>query len=223
LPSNYIFKKFPLVEKAYNYIFNQASSEREELTRERMFEKYPLVGKAYQEQQNIAGMMGSSLPEAYDDFILDNANAVETHIQGNHENKEAVIVGCILMNASPFTFDDIRRFEEEYTPQVKTIVDYILRGEDELLANTPAISQAVAITNLEHINKALKELAAGTHEETYSVVPSKEEIIPAEFFSHLKNSDPNLYAELEKTTNTYIEAIRATIDTPTSGPKTPRL
>jgi hypothetical protein len=223
LASNYLFKKFPITEKAYNYIFNKASSECEELTRERMFEKYPLVRKAYQEQQGIAGMMGDSLPEAYGDFVLDSANAVETHINGNHENKEAVIVGCILMNASPFTFDDIRRFEEEYTPQVKAIVDYILRGEDELLASTPAIIQMVGISNLTQLNTVLEELTMDTHEQTYDAVPTKEDIIPAEFFWRLKSQDPNLYAELEKKTYAYIKAIQATINNPTSGPQTPQL
>lgn len=207
MPTNKLLSKFPLIEKACSYIFNAVGS-REELTKISMFDKYPLVHKAYQEQQGIAGFLGGSLPEAYGDFVLENAKLAEQYVKGGHDDKEAVIVGCILTNASPFTFDDIRRYESDYSPQVKALVDFLVKNEHELIDSEPTISQTIAITVLSHLTQACDDVANGVNEEAYDLSLSKEEMLPAEEYVQLHRHNPKLYAALDSKVDELLKLVK---------------
>ncbi|MEC7703249.1 MAG: hypothetical protein VYC19_10895 [Pseudomonadota bacterium] len=208
MAGNNIFENFPIIGKAYAYLFNK-SSAAEELTLVRMFEKYPLAHKAFQEQENLVGFLGGSMPKEYGDLMLNYANAAEQHIQAEHDDKEAIIVGCILFNASPFTFDDIRRFEEEYSPQVKTVVDYILDGDDKLVEQNPFIAQTIGIVSLVTQYDLQKKLDAGEPADEYAEIQSKEDALPSTLFVHVKKHDAKLYDLLDQAAEKLVQTIKA--------------
>lgn len=153
-----------------------------------IFEKYPLVQKAYQEQEGIAAFLQDTVPESYTAMIERTTAIAEEFLDGTPEEKEAVMVGCILATASSFTFDDIRRFETEYTPQVKELVDDLVKNTRPI-EKSPFLQQINAVLSVFSFEQMIlsdigdaKDNAiitdSGFRESILEVLPLLEETAP---------------------------------------------
>lgn len=125
------------------------------------FAKYPLLQKAFAEQEAIAKALGGILHPEYPVFIAGLADVMEEYLDGTPAEKQNAMVAALLLTAVPQTFDDVRRFETEYTPEIKTVVDLILAGEAEARMANPLFVQAVTTINLVKMGRVVNTLREG--------------------------------------------------------------
>lgn len=125
------------------------------------FAKYPLLQKAYAEQEVIAKTLGGILHPEYPVFISGVADVLDVYLDGTAAEKQNAIVTCLLLTAVPQTFDDVRRFETEYTPEIKEVVDLILAGDAESRMNNALFVQAAVTINLVKMGRMVNALREG--------------------------------------------------------------
>ena len=162
--------------------------------------KYPQVRKAYLEQVGVSTFLGGSPDKSYTALVNDYVRVADQYIALPDAQKEAIMVGCVLASGSVFVFDDMRRFDTDYTPEVKKIAYLILRGPGDDPLQTESQAQEERLT--------LQYIQAVTFIAVANRIPSRAAEFEAEFelrpkeeafaeLSLLKDAAPALLARVE--------------------------
>ncbi len=175
------------------------------------FKNYPFVKKAYDEQCGIARFLGGEMPVEYSEVLSRQIDTAEALLDGGHEEKEAVVVGCILITASPFTFDDVRRFETEYPPQVKEIVSLLLAGNPDAFKDEAILQQIMGIVAVADNADVIKDFENDTPPpaefwRAEDIAALETQV--SEGFLILKTVSPRLYGALSDSVKAVVSAVK---------------
>jgi len=89
---------------------------------------YPLLALALEEQRGIYAFLEvDPLPVALVEAQNRALDIVDAHAPASSfAEKEALLVGVVLLHSTPFVFDDTTRFETDYSPEVLSLVQDFL-------------------------------------------------------------------------------------------------
>lgn len=163
--------------------------------------QYPQVRKAYLEQVGVSTFLGGSPDKSYPALVNDYVTVADQYIALPDAQKEAIMVGCVLASGSVFVFDDMRRFDTDYTPEVKKIAYLILRGpgDDPLQTESQAQEERLTLQYIQAVAfigvaNSMPSRAAEV-EAGFELKPKKEALAE---LSLLKDAAPALLARVEQ-------------------------
>lgn len=130
------------------------------MNRQEFNQTYPLVNMAFNEVAGLARFLGGDVAPELTEVKKDYVQIAESLMDGTKEEKEAAVVGAILMQGMPYLFDDIRRFENDYSDEVKEFVHSILQVEGAVPQEESYVAVAagalIAIYELNAFTSGLK-------------------------------------------------------------------
>lgn len=95
--------------------------------RKSLIQTYPLLRRALREQSALDRMLGGTLTPQMRAVQYNALRLIEEHVDAPAAQKEAMMVGVVFANSSPFLFDELSRFAEEYGPAVDAVVIELLQ------------------------------------------------------------------------------------------------
>jgi hypothetical protein len=175
-----------------------------------IFAKYPLVKKALEEQEQLAGFPGGDVPDLFRQMVEAYAETAEAYLDDMHEDKEAVMVGCVLLSGSPYMFDDVSRFGTDYSPQVAHMADLLLNFDDDTVRDNASVQQMLAVLGICH-NQAVIDMINKDEDlpQDLDVAITKADLWQPQHFPLLEQTAPRLYAAFEKKCDQLLAAIDA--------------
>jgi len=122
--------------------------------------KYPLVGKIMGEQDELFRFLsGDKAPVELTSLQERIATVIDENVDRTDSEKEALIVGSVIALAPPFLMDDPARFGDEYSAEVKTVIDEMVstRGRSVAPTNLAQMSTAIGVVMMEDLVNGLRD------------------------------------------------------------------
>lgn len=132
--------------------------------------KYPQLAKIFDDQDKLFQYInGENAPAELKSVQNRAIDIIEQNVDRSHSEKEALVVGVVLMTAGPSVVGDPEQFAQDYSANVNGFVTELTNASpfEAPTTNISQASTALSVVMLQDLAKGLREgaLPAGAREQ----------------------------------------------------------
>ena len=151
-------------------------------------DKYPLLQRIFDEQDGLFRFLESETPAPLKEMQLRIVGLLEETISRPAAEKEALMVATVIALAPPYLLDDTTRFSEEYSPEIASVINEMLRAQPQapLPKDFAQVTAAMGTVMMQDIALGIKD---------GSMAASAEQI--AQSFREAEADEPFVFQNLD--------------------------